>query len=118
MPLCGSQDCLICGRRNADGPWRQALERGDQVGRRLEGFVLVGLIVVRHWHLQRVKCASMAKGSALEELSGAFVLAQGLEGMVETGFDRAEGDVHRFGDLRQAKPVHKTEPQHLALLFR
>jgi len=117
MPSGGSQDSFVCRRRNEEGRLREALERGDQFGRSFEGFVRVVLVVVRRMHLQGVKCVRAVKGSAVEEGAGALILAQGLEGVVQTRFHCAKRDVHRGGDLSEAEPVHKAEQQDLALLF-
>jgi hypothetical protein len=114
----GSQYGLVGRGRDEELLPRQTLEGRHQPRRRFEGFVLVALVVVRVMHLQSLKCAEVAKGSACEESSGAFVVAQGLEGIMQTGFDRAERDGHCFSNFRQAETVHETEQQNLTLLVR
>lgn len=52
----------------------------------------------------------------LEIPSGRFVLAEGLEGVVQAGFDCAEWDVQGVGDFLQGHVVDKPHEQRLVLL--
>ena len=53
----------------------------------------------------------------LELPSGRFVLAEGLEGVVQAGFDCAEWDVQRISDILQGHVVYEAHEQRLALPY-
>src|SRR6185369_10820256 len=65
-----------------------------------------------------IKCEQGQKGSGIEEFFCARILAEGVEGVMQARFDRAEWREGGQGDLCEGESINETEQQYFAVFLR